>query len=318
MISPKSDYIEGEIGEARMYQGFPVSLTDLIRCQEDLEALSIEENEGGSDFIQRGSLKCSKCGTIYNIDKGILELLPCQEPLQSVVQHEVETRDIQAKDYDKLRYTGEDEVEISSTLKHLGAFTGKNLIEFGCGIGRYTTIIASKCRQVIALDFSRESLLILAGKLKDADNTGLVWADATKMRVAPDYFDLALSAQVVEHIPSVEARSLFFQRIFESLSPEGMLLCTAYHQDVMRRIRELKHEGYHPSGIFYHYFSKEEMKNEVSKHFATVIIYLIQPHIPYARRFHIISPILFKTFQALPILNKLGRLILVKAYKREK
>jgi ubiquinone/menaquinone biosynthesis C-methylase UbiE/uncharacterized protein YbaR (Trm112 family) len=298
-----------------MYKGFPINLTQLIRCQENCGGLKVEDFGAKNDFIWTGSLKCNTCGAVYNINEGILELMPHQGPLESIVQQEVEARDRQAKDYDNMVRNVGQEPGILSTLEHLGSVAGKTLIEFGCGTGIFTTRLAQSCKQIVALDFSKESLIVLAEKLRGEANIGLVLADVTEVHITPSCFDLALSAQVLEHIPK-QGRYLFYERVLESLVPNGIFVSTSYYQSLWRRISRSNPEGYHTSGIFYHRFSKDEITREIGRYFQIMEAHPIRPKIPLVRRLHLPVVRLSRAFEALPILRETGQLILVKACKR--
>ena len=198
----------------------------------------------------------------------------------------------------------------------LAALDNKSIIEFGCGVGRFTTRLLQDSKQVVALDFSLQSLNMLASKLTRQSNVGLVLADATQMRAAPGAFDLALSTQVIEHFPTREQRGAFIERVYESLTPNGIFVCIAYHQDLRRRLSSKEVEGFHSSGIFFHRFTLPEIKSEIKhRRFRIIRTQPIQIQLPLTRRLRLPMVWLSRQLENIPVLREFGNLVLVKAEK---
>ena len=208
--------------------------------------------------------------------------------------------------------------EMPSTLKGAGELAGKNIIEYGCGTGRYTIELASRCENILAIDFSKESLLIIQNKIIDQKNVGLVLADIVPFKTKDDFFDIAFSAQVYEHIPSVEQRMSHLENVKQTLKPGGMVLFTAYHQDLRRKINKLPQEGRHPNGIFYHYFTAQELCGEFSEYFTIQKIQPIDISLPLESRMNLpgnAKGLIARMAEKLPLIRNFGHLILIKAQK---
>jgi ubiquinone/menaquinone biosynthesis C-methylase UbiE len=77
------------------------------------------------------------------------------------------------------------------------------------------------------VDFSRASLCELARRRPQARSLALVQADATRLPLAPDRFDAVVSAQTLEHLPSLAARSALYRCVDQALAPAGVFVCTA-------------------------------------------------------------------------------------------
>lgn len=301
-----------------MYQGFPIEQVHFVRCQKDSEVLTIENADGRETTIMNGLLRCARCGSKYDITQGILDLMSYQRPLDEVSLQEQLTRDTEAEIYEGQFSEEGDEMEIPSTLRHLGNLSGKTVVEFGCGTGRFTVKLMEECKRLIALDFSRQSLLELGRKLKARKNIGLVLADATQVRVAFQEFDLVLSTQVLEHIPTAVKRSEFFERVRQALKTDGIFVCTAYYQNLWRRWDRAKAEGFHSTKIFYHFFTISEIRREMKPYFRVLENHPIQIVIPFSRRLRLPLVPLSRRLEHVPVLNQFGRLILVKAEKINK
>jgi len=59
------------------------------------------------------------------------------------------------------------EAEMNRVFPLLGEIRGKNILDLGCGTGRYSILLAKKGANVTAVDFSREMLNIAKNKAKN-------------------------------------------------------------------------------------------------------------------------------------------------------
>jgi len=301
-----------------MTYGFSKKIISSLVCQKDLTNLVIDsEINSNEEVIFEGFLLCPICKSRYEIKDGILNFLSSQKNLQKELLTEIGARNAEAVIYDKrmaIRY----QKEIPSTLSKMGDIAGKKIIEYGCGSGRFTVEIFNKCEGVLAIDFSRESLYLLSKKLENCKNIGLVLADAIQIKTTPLCFDLAFSAQLLEHIPNTNQRSAFLKNISNTLKKEGIIICSVYHYDLRSRIKKQPQEGHHSSGIFYHYFKRKEIENEFGRYFKSMKFYFIDITLPLEGRLGlglIFSGRLSRFFESIPIINKFAHLLLVRAQK---
>jgi ubiquinone/menaquinone biosynthesis C-methylase UbiE/uncharacterized protein YbaR (Trm112 family) len=302
-----------------MQYAFPKKLISSLVCQKDKQPLSEDIVwEGDEKKILKGSLVCKQCRTAYEIKDGILDLLMGQQGLDDILTLEIKERDKQADSYDKrmsIRY----EREVPSTIKQLGDYRGKKLIDYGCGTGRITEELLA-CDAILAADFSRQSLLEFAKKLGDKDNVGLVLADVSQLVTAPEYFALALSSQVYEHIPTKEPRLKHLKNISETLAANGRFVCSAYYHDLRRRLRKEPIEGYHEEVIFYHYFTLKEIKDEFKAVFKIKRAKIIDITLPLETRLGLskmLGGYASRVFENFPLVNSLGHLVLLTAVNKQ-
>ncbi len=300
-----------------MPYGFPKNLISAVVCQKDASKLRIEKViAADSDKIIEGNLICPVCGLNYEINQGILNLLTGQPGLDELLKIEIVKRDEAALEYDK-KLAARHGKEIPSTVKQFGDVNNKNIIEYGCGTGRLT-METLNAKSILAVDFSRKSLLVLADKILEKENIGLVLADVVQLKVANGYFDLAISAQVFEHIPTIESRQSFLNNVFSALKSSGRFICSVYHQDLRRRLKGEAVEGRHKSGIFFHYFTAKEIKREFYRHFIIKNIKFIDITMPLEARLGLakyFKGYVSRFFENVPLLNLLGHLILITAIK---
>lgn len=300
------------------YCGFSKKLIPSLRCQIDGADLDVAEISAGNDALMlEGALRCAApAGHRYGIRNGILDMMPHQPQMGEVQASEIQARDAQAEQYDGLlasRYAK----EVPSTLAACGDVASKRVMEYGCGTGRLTVEFLA-ADAILASDFSLKSLEVLSKKLAGKSNVGLVLADATRLVTAPDHFDLALSTQVIEHVPTREARGTFLENIRETLKPGGICVTTAYHFDLRRRLRGRPKEGAHASGIFYHYFSRAELVQEIGAVLLVTRARIIDISLPIEARLRLSPSIagrLSRIVERLPVLRQFGHLVLVAAAK---
>ncbi len=300
-----------------MYSGFPRKLLDKVRCPLDGGDIRIiEEREFSDERIFEAHLTCSDCAASFRIEDGILDLLSNGAEVPEEMKQEVEARDDDADEYDDFTDQPWYRLEIPITIEHLSDLENREIAEFGSGTGRITLKIIKKAAATIAIDFSRLSLHRLARRLSEADNIGLILGDITGLRFRPACFDIAVSTQVLEHIPSPQLRGDFMNVVRNCLRPDGYFLCTAYYHDMRRRLRREPREGFHESGIFYHYFNKPELFELFSACMKVTQIHTFLSHVPMVWRLQFIFPRLIGFFEKTPFLREFGSLILVKAAKK--
>ena len=108
------------------------------------------------------------------------------------------------------------------------------VLDAGCGMGRYTGLVAQAGATPVGMDFSRA-----------VDKAAELWPDITFIQAdlttppfAPRSFDLVFSFGVLHHLSDPMAG---FQKCFELVKPGGMLLVWVYsaHGGVLRQVRQL-------------------------------------------------------------------------------
>jgi SAM-dependent methyltransferase len=246
-----------------MPAGFPLELIGLVLCPKDGGALAAA-GVAHVKHLEAGLVHCTKCGASYEIRDGILRMLPGQEPLDPLSTEEQSQRDLAAGRYDAHFSEWANFTEVSAVVREKSLFAGKVILDLACGTGRVTTRLLPHARAIVAADLSEESLRVLARKAGQGASVGLVWADATQLRVAPESIDLALSTQLLEHIPTADKRAAFLQGVHSALAASGVLLLTVYYYSTLRRVLRRPQEGHHANGIYYRRFSREEIKKELA------------------------------------------------------
>jgi len=308
----------------------------LLRCSHDSGTLILAtELQSGPVGIIHGTLQCTTCAAQYAIDRGVARLM--HAPLTPEGDHEMGMRDSQNAYLSPgpfvpppfgWRSLLSDLLEIPQHLHALKP-RGRRVLEIGCGDGRFTMLMAQMDASVLAVDFSINSLRILASRLPSGiaptsyrlpcshsegdfrHRVGLVQADATHFFVAPRSFDRALCSTPLD---SREQRMAMYRTIAEALTDEGRYVGGVENDDLTRRLLGLPRARRYFSGIFIEHLSPERMRSEVAPYFSKIHIRPIRPWIPFHRRLprkwalHISQIV-----ATLPVLRHLGEILLLRA-----
>ncbi len=295
--------------------GFSRELIDTVLCRRDGSPVTLSDTDG-AEFIQNGLLTCDQCGTAYRLRDGILDTINEVNGIGEDMQREIDARDKDAEHYDEFADQDWYRLEIPTTMAHLDGIDGQRMIEFGSGTGRFTVELTKRVGSLTAVDFSRASLDVLQRKFSNQPSIGLIQGDVTQMKFQPESYDVAVSTQLLQHIPSAEKRRDFLQVAYDCLKPGGYFLLTAYYQGIRRRLCGHPAEGCHESGIFFHYFTQEEVRREFSRLFEVEHIHPFLFHVPLLWRQEFKHPWIGKVCARTPLLKQFGSLILVRAIKR--
>ena len=252
----------------------------LCLCGGKFDVMIEEESVS---YIKNATILCGKCHRQFCIDNGILRMY---EYIDDDVQVEVKARDIEAYKYDK-RLEKRLTTEINPTLSMIGSVKDKDIIEYGCGTGRFTTRLAKNAKTIIASDISLESLRILQNKILDKNltNIALVHADGVQLNFIENSFDIALSLQVLEHIPHKWQRTKLYNSIYKILRPGGECIHSVYFYDMRQRIRNKSKIGKHSNGIFFRYYTVTELRSELEPYFDKLNISFLDSIFPGLYKF---------------------------------
>ena len=242
------------------------SLLPLLESPETGGPLTLTVRQREGEDILDGILT-DDAGHVYPIQDGIPRLLP-REMLDA--QHsEIAARDAQVGDYDAMAFLNVfGKVEIPLTLRRLAPQPTDRLLEAGCGTGRMTRILSRSVRELVAIDFSFESLRVNRRKLHAAGitNVHLVQADLCRLPFAECAFNRVVSCQVLEHVPGPQARAAAVASLSRVLEPGGTLALSAYKHSLLTRAFSQK-EGSHDGGIPFFRFTRSEMRETLSAKF---------------------------------------------------
>lgn len=298
-----------------MTAAFPVKLLRLVICPKDSGVL-IPAQTMQSQYIETGVARCDKCGAGYEIRNGILRILPDQQPVDALTRDEQVERDLNAERYDTHFSDWANSVEFSRLFEERSSFSGKIILDLACGTGRVTTHLIRHAQGILASDLSEQSLAVLSRNVGARANIGLIWSDATQLRLLPGTVDFAISTQLLEHIPTAEKRAQFIERVHTALRPDGVFLLTVYYYSMLRRLLRRPQEGYHANGIFYHRFTIKEIGEGLSGLFQVREMCPIQVDPRLFRGSYRFSNRIARVLEQAFLPSLIGQLLFIKANKR--
>ena len=234
-------------------------------CEEELYAQVYSETDGKVDSA---TLICTTCEAHYPLEAGIARMLPqtmlkAEDEEASRKRREMAARDAQVHSYDKMKGLALfGKIEIPVTLSQMNLHAGDVLLEAGCGTGRMTPVFAKRCKTLFAADFSFASLKVCAEKLErqGITNVDLVQADVCALPFGATLFSKTVSCQVLEHLPSPQARAQMIAEIARVTQAGGRIVISAYQHSLFTRLFGEK-EGEHEGGIYYYRFSRKELRH---------------------------------------------------------
>jgi len=111
------------------------------------------------------------------------------------------------------------------------------LVEFGCGAGFYTKVLAKNASHVIATDLSDEMLAIAKTQLKDCQNVIVEKADCEKPDFPSGKFSSVFMANLI-HV--IEHPSIALQESYRILKDGGLLLVLSYTPYSVKLFEKIK------------------------------------------------------------------------------
>ena len=108
-------------------------------------------------------------------------------------------------------------------IEQLPPLEGLRVLEIGCGRGGFARYLAERGANVVAADFSPAAVEITNRLLSDQENADAVVADIEALEFASDTFDLVISLDTIEHVPSPKAAVSELVRVAK---PGGRIIIT--------------------------------------------------------------------------------------------
>lgn len=236
---------------------------DSLICPKDQGHLDLKSGhaEEPADFLY-----CATCGSKWPIHQGIPSFVELgADPLSELKQSEMHARD---REYQSHRPNDPKKpaasVEARAVVEALGDVTGKRILDAGCGSGILTQYIYN-ADEITAIDFSRVGLDNFFRPV--CKTLSLIHGDITEMPFKTAHFDIAISSQVIEHLPSFEQREKFISELCRVLRPGGQLILTAYNWDKGREASGIPKDGVHEKGIYYYCHEPQELQSLLEKCF---------------------------------------------------
>jgi len=168
--------------------------------------------------VETGSLSCPGCGAVYPIVGGIPRMLPPGASPGPGTGHRLTTFDVAAPEY---------EANFRDLLSPvpLDAFTGRLVLDAGCGFGRHMHFALRAGAEVVGLDSSEEAVTAAARNLRDSVRAHVVQGDVQHPPFRKEAFDIVYTFGVLHH---VEAPAAAFKALDALVAPGGRLSVWVY------------------------------------------------------------------------------------------
>lgn len=158
----------------------------------------------------------------------------------------------------------------------LPALSNKNVLDVGCGTGRWMKYIAPHCASVDGIDPSK-AIYTAAKLLKGIPNTRLSQTDVDNLPFADGSFDLVYSLGVLHHIPDTQDA---MKSCVKKVKPGGQFLVYLYY-DMENRGRVFKFIYWLSNGLRKIVSGMSPKPKRVSADILAVLLYM--PFILIAR-----------------------------------
>jgi ubiquinone/menaquinone biosynthesis C-methylase UbiE len=116
----------------------------------------------------------------------------------------------------------------------------------------------------MGVDFSWEGLIRF--QKPKCRRAGLIQGDVSRMPLRERVFDVALSCQVLSHLPTSDLRAKHLSELARVLKPDGRLILTAMHYSFRFKRKGIPQEAVE-NGSFYHRFEIAELRDLISERF---------------------------------------------------
>lgn len=141
-------------------------------------------------------------------------------------EEETRARDGQAEEFEDWylqRGYCYDWVEKKTILNALNLQKEDTVLDVGCGTGRFTRVMAKKCKKVYGIDFSSKSIEVLDRKAREEEiqNIETYVCDITKPLPIKEKVDKIVSVQVIQHIPTDAERCMTLKNLYDQLNGGG-------------------------------------------------------------------------------------------------
>lgn len=183
--------------------------------------LDVDLLQHGSGRIERGSLSCAACVVSFSITGGIPRFVGGEDYVASFGR--------QWTRYAVERLEEDEETLEVKTGFRLSELAGRDMLDAGCGGGRYTFVAARHGARVVAVDMSR-AIDRAAKMCRDLENVDFVQADLLRLPLRDATVDRAFSIGVLHHSSDAAAA---FRQVAATVRPGGRLAVWLYRRNTL-------------------------------------------------------------------------------------
>jgi 2-polyprenyl-3-methyl-5-hydroxy-6-metoxy-1,4-benzoquinol methylase len=143
----------------------------------------------------------------------------------------------------------------------------QKVLDFGCGTGVLSYILAAHKFDVVSTDIENIPLQLIRKKIEFPGNIEFIDKDIFATDIINKKFDAIIALDVLEHIPDIEKYILAFKKM---LNPSGIIIVSGPTENLLYKIgRKLAGDRFTGD---YHVSNISVIKNKFSKHLKTKTI----------------------------------------------
>ncbi|MDD2753518.1 MAG: methyltransferase domain-containing protein [Candidatus Portnoybacteria bacterium] len=197
------------------------TLIEIIVCPECGAKFSFENILRENGVIVSGDIKCSSCGKIYPIIKGIPRLLPESDRFDNYSKNFEHY--LLRMDWHKAKRNKERFYELTGWEK--GDLVGKDILDAGCGNGRWLVQFAEEgAGNIVGFDFT-QAIERAVENCREFTGIHFLQSDLFKMPFKDEYFDIVYCHGVLMMTPDPEKA---VECLGKKVKPGGEIVLLVY------------------------------------------------------------------------------------------
>ena len=193
-------------------------------CRSEVQLGEVKEREG--DNIIAGELKCIGCGHVYPIERGIPRFVDRTDYDDSWAWQWERFHHVRGRTQDGTNWIEEAVLGRPGwSPEHL---QGKTILEFGCGSGNDTEVLAEHAGILISLELS-DAVDVIPDEILGQDNVLVMQANLLNVPVKRACADIGFCHRVIMHTPSPETS---FRSMAQYIKPGGEFFLHSYDRHI--------------------------------------------------------------------------------------
>ena len=134
-----------------------------------------------------------------------------------------------------------DTLQKMAVQKALAKKEGRFILDFGCGSGRFSDLLAQRCEFLVGLEITND-MLRLAKDECERSNIGFVLFDGLHAPLGEGKLDAIISINVLQYITDDSELRMVLSEVHRSLKPEGRFFCVEQVSRSSRRWQRSSNE----------------------------------------------------------------------------